>query len=601
MFLDDGQCLVRFFPERGGPSVDYDFAAFPIARELVVWLATAFAGSTAPAGRRRTTSSATSAYGLLRRFAHHLASLNRPPAHPAQLRAAHLESFQMAGLGTPNLNRELPTLRSVLRFAPEGAGQDFLARLASKGLERNSTPAASYTTAEFDRITTTARSQLRRAAERIFAGRELLARWRAGQIDAEAEPRTWQHGELLDYVERHGDVPRRDTRWGRQPDYSVRPFGAGRLMADLHLTFSDIGAAGVLLLCLTGQNYSTIATATATHHRADGHTGTTATAVVDLVKPRRGRDRAHMPTAFSGSAPGGPGGSPPRQSDLHTPFGVYALLVDLAGPARAHVGTDLLLVFFCSKGVERARGFRTGLPNAILASWSRGANLRADALGEDGLPIPLVVDSRRLRMSWLERHQQPVVHTERTLANEYLARNRGNLAEYQKVVADVLEEQLAGARAAQVMRVLTAADVAEARQRPEAVARRHGLDPATLKKLLAGELDTVLGGCTDHLASPHSPAGEPCRASFLLCLSCPCARATPAHLPVLIAVQDGLEARRQEMTPLRWAERFAGPVAQLADLLASFPITTIATTRTEITAEQRALVERFLTRGLDLT
>jgi hypothetical protein len=47
--------------ERGGPPVDYNFAAFPIARELVVWLATAFAGSTAPAGRRRTTSSATSA------------------------------------------------------------------------------------------------------------------------------------------------------------------------------------------------------------------------------------------------------------------------------------------------------------------------------------------------------------------------------------------------------------------------------------------------------------------------------------------------------------------------------------------------------------
>ncbi|MFJ2555965.1 MULTISPECIES: hypothetical protein [unclassified Streptomyces] len=600
LFLDDGQCLVRFFPERGGPPVDYDFAAFPITRELVVWLATAFAGATGPAGRRRTTSSALSAYGLLRRFAHHLASLNRPPAHPAQLRAAHLESFQMARLGTPNLNRELPTLRSVLRFAPEGAGQDFLARLASKGLERNSTPAASYTTAEFDRITTTARSQLRRAAERIFAGRELLARWRAGQIDAEAEPRTWQHGELLDYVERHGDVPRRDTRWGRQPDICVRPFGAGRLMADLHLTFADIGAAGVLLLCLTGQNYSTISTATATHHRADGHTGTTATAVVDLVKPRRGRDRAHMPTALSGSAPGEPG-VPHRQFDLHTPFGVYALLVDLAGPARAHLGTDQLLVFFCSQGVVKARGFRTGLPNAILASWSRGANLSADALGEDGLPIPLVVDSRRLRMSWLERHQQPVAHTERTLANEYLARNRGNLAEYQKVVADVLEEQLAGARAAQVMRVLTAADVAEARQRPEAVARRHGLETATLKKLLAGELDTVLGGCTDHLASPHSPAGEPCRASFLLCLSCPCARATPAHLPVLIAVQDGLEARRQEMTPLRWAERFAGPVAQLADLLASFPTATIATTRIEITAEQRALVERFLTRGLDLT
>ncbi|MEH0580157.1 hypothetical protein QBA54_38040 [Streptomyces sp. B21-108] len=94
MFLDDGQCLVRFFPENGGPPVDYDFAAFPVARELVVWLATAFAAATAPAGRRRTTSSAKSAFAMLRRFAQHLASLNRPPANPAQLRAAHLESFQ---------------------------------------------------------------------------------------------------------------------------------------------------------------------------------------------------------------------------------------------------------------------------------------------------------------------------------------------------------------------------------------------------------------------------------------------------------------------------------------------------------------------------
>ncbi|MFD8888423.1 hypothetical protein ACFV0H_38955 [Streptomyces erythrochromogenes] len=358
LFLDDEKCLVRFFPERGGPAVDYDFAAFPVARELVVWMATAFAGSTAPAGRRRTTSSATSAFGLLRRFAQHLASLNRPPVSPAQLRAAHLESFMLARLGTPNLNRELPTLRSVLRFAPDGAGQDFLARLARKGLERNSTPAASYTTAEFDRITTAARTQLRRAADRILAGRELLARWRAGRIDREAEPRAWKHGELLDHVDRQGDVPRKDTRWGRQPDHRISP---------------------------------------------------------------------------------------------------------------------------------------------------------------------------------------------------------------------------------------------------ETVARRHSLDPATLKKLLAGELDTVLGGCTDHLASPHSPAGEPCRASFLLCLSCPCARATPAHLPVLVAVHEGLEARKQEMTPLRWAERFAGPVAQLADLLAAFPTAMIATTRAELTAEQRALAERCLTRGLDLT
>lgn len=603
LFLDDGQCLVRFFPEHGGPPVDYDFSAFPVSRELAVWMATAFAGTTGPAGRRRTTSSAKSTHGLLRRFAQHLASLNRPPASPTELRAAHLESFMFAGLGTPNLNRELPTLRSVLRFAPEGASQDFLARLARKGVERKDIPTVSYTPAEFDRIITTARTQLRRAADRIFAGWELLARWRAGQIDRDVEPRIWKHGELLDHIERHGDVPRKNTRWGQQPHHSTAPFGANRLMADLHLTYTDIGAAGVLLLCLTGQNYSTISHASAIHHRADGHTGATETAIVDLVKPRRGRDRAHMPTALTAAAPGRPdesGRDVSRRHDLHTPFGAYALLIDLGAAARQRLGTDRLLAYYNSRS-RQGRGFRAGLPSQILALWSRSAGLRCDSTGGDEPPAPLVVDSRRLRMSWLERHQQPVAHTERTLANEYLARNRGNLADYQKVVATVLNDQLAGARAAQVMRALTADDIAEAQEAPERVAQRHGLDTATLNDLLAGKLDTVLGGCTDHLASPHSPAGEPCRASFLLCLSCPCARATPSHLPVLAAVHSGLDARRRELTPLRWAERFAAPVAQLADLLAQFPAAAVEAARTEITAEQRALVERFLTRGLDLT
>lgn len=120
-----------------------------------------------------------------------------------------------------------------------------------------------------------------------------------------------------------------------------------------------------------------------------------------------------------------------------------------------------------------------------------GAGGPADA---GGVGARARVDSRRLRMSWLERHQQPVAHTERTLANEYLARNRGNLAEYQKVVADVLEEQLAGARAAQVMRVLTAADVAEARRRPEAVARRQAPRPGD------GNPEQAAGGGTGHRA-----------------------------------------------------------------------------------------------------
>jgi hypothetical protein len=149
--------------------------------------------------------------------------------------------------------------------------------------------------------------------------------------------------------------------------------------------------------------------------------------------------------------------------------------------------------------------------------------------------------------------------------------------------------------------VLSADDIKLARTDPAAVAARHGLDEDTLQHLITGRLDTVLAGCTNPLGSPYTPAGKPCAVSFLLRLSCPCARATPAHLPVQVLTLDTLTARQQEMTPLRWAERLAEPTARLTDLLGHHSPAAIADARAAATAADQALVDRFLSRGLDLT
>ena len=109
----------------------------------------------------------------------------------------------------------------------------------------------------------------------------------------------------------------------------------------------------------------------------------------------------------------------------------------------------------------------------------------------------------------------------------------------------------------------------------------------------------MLAGCTGNLNSPHSRAGEPCTASFLLCLSCPNARATPAHLPVQVLTADMLAARREQMTPLDWAQRFADPATRLGDLLARYTSAAIGDARQAATAADRDLVERFLRRELD--
>lgn len=132
------------------------------------------------------------------------------------------------------------------------------------------------------------------------------------------------------------------------------------------------------------------------------------------------------------------------------------------------------------------------------------------------------------------------------------------------------------------------------------VAAEINLAPEILAELIAGRLDTVLGGCIDFHGGPHAAPGQACIASFLMCLSCPCARATPAHLPVIVAVHNQLQDKASEMTPLQWAQRFAGPVAQLIDIVNRYPTTTVQDARTHISAEQRDLVERFLRRAMDV-
>lgn len=150
------------------------------------------------------------------------------------------------------------------------------------------------------------------------------------------------------------------------------------------------------------------------------------------------------------------------------------------------------------------------------------------------------------------------------------------------------------------MAVLTRTDLERAGTDAESVAAEYGIDAVTLKRMIAGELDTVMNACVDHRNSPHAPAGEPCRASFMLCLGCPCARALPRHLPVQVLVHDRLADRRAEMTPLEWTQRFGLAHTQLADLLSRHDDVDVDDARVNATDTDRAVVTRFLNRELDL-
>jgi len=60
-----------------------------------------------------------------------------------------------------------------------------------------------------------------------------------------------------------------------------------------------------------------------------------------------------------------------------------------------------------------------------------------------------------------------------------------------------------------------------------------------------------------------------------------------------------LDARRGELAPLTWAQRFALPHAQLSDLLGEFTPETVAAARAAATDTDQRLVDRFLGRELD--
>jgi hypothetical protein len=581
-----GALTVRVFAETGGATRDFDFSDWPVAAGLRAWLADAFMAATGPTGSKRRMASAETGYRHLLRFARYLGELNQPPQAPEDLKPVHLDGYELSRRGEQGWPSQLSSLRSTLRNRP-GTQPEFQRHVETWWTPaRRKQPKQRYTAAEFDRYVSEARAEIRQVATRIRESREFLALWRDGGVDGN-DRHSWERGWLLDYIDRHGDVPRYGDQAGTAA--VIRHGGSATVMAQLFPTVLESGAAAVMLMGMTGQNHSTLAEAVAGHHRPDGHTGQTATAITDLVKYRRGPARASMSVPLTDLPPWIPAPAAGQdgvrtRGELNTPFGVFSLLADIMAGARGHASTERLFASWSSKG---GKGFRAGLTEHAPSGWARSR----------GFPG---FDSVRMRATWVEIHQQPVAHTEATLVNEYLARRGGDLSAYRKVVAEVLEAEVTKARTLQRVGVLSEQDLAEAVTAPEAVARRHGLDPGTLKRVVAGELDTVLAACSDNRASPFSAPGHPCQASFMMCLSCPCARATPAHLPVLIETRDVLLARKAGLTPLRWAERFAGPEAQLQDVLGHFPAQTIDRHRAAITTSQRELVARFLDRELDL-
>ncbi|WP_030237198.1 hypothetical protein [Streptomyces sp. NRRL S-350] len=618
LFLEDGQCRVRFFSEQDPDEVaDFDFATLPVARPLQEAFALAFDAHVGPAGKVKASAVASNTFRLLGYFVDVLLLDEKHPQAPQDLAPRHLTSFLLGRGDAPTAGMAVGALRALLMNV-EGLTPQFAAKCAEWVPARRDRIGSrgSYSPVEEKAILDNARKVVRAAAKRIRESREVLGRWREGRISREEEPVLYEYGSVLDMVEETGELPR--NKRGNGLAQWVVPHGTvAELTARLHLTRDETCALVLLLVRLTGENGSTIIKAPAAFHRTDGGAGPLATVQVDLSKPRRGK-RRYMTAALSDLPPWAPApaeeGELSARDELHTPFGLYMLALELTASSRRIKGSNRLLVYWVpkagagrqSKSIEVikrrnvcGRGFRDQLSQAAGGEWGARLNLVADEPDEEGNPQRLIVGAGRMRVTHGAREQKPVAQTRETLANIYLRRDKSSLREYQKVVADVLEKEVAKARTAGRIPRLSTADVAGALRDPETVARRFGVTTETMRLLVARDADTVLAACADNSNSPHSTPGEPCRASFLKCLECPCARAMPHHLPVQVVARDMIDERRTHMTALRWAERFALPFEELDDLIRSAGKRAEDRARAAAGQEERDLVRRLLDGELD--
>jgi hypothetical protein len=614
MAADDGRPIVRCYSQDGELCRDFDLSVLALPPGLRDALVAALVARTAPGAGQTSMGSFVKSYLTLRHFDRYLQSLDTAPQQPDQIGPKHFDGFYdyRRGRGLKCARADLVELRQLLLRMP-GISDALAGRLAGVMPARVITkPLESYSRAELRRIAEAARQTLRAAAARIRENRELLRLFREGTVDVSADLHLRRRLEILDHLDRFGDVPRRTRRIAgvvrHAPEVWVTLRGKVKdLVGWLNLTPEEAVAAAVLFGVMTGQNPEVILKIPAAHHRADGGVGP-GTAIVNLRKPRR-QSRAHMDFALSEvpdwiSIPEQPGQLSSRD-ELHTPFGLYTLVHDLTARGRHFTGGNRLLVaYWVSGGGPNApgRGWRPVPTNqAMVSQLGRLWQLKSDETDEDGNPLPmrpLRLDA--LRMTYIELHQQPVAHTERTAATKYLVRNHGNIDEYRKVVAETLNGEVTKARARAAIATMSPDQVAWAHAHVEQAATELGLDPTVLKRMLAGELDTVLAACTDNTHGPYSQPGEPCQASFLLCLGCECARALPRHLPIQVVVHDRLVQRREQLSAMQWAQRFAGPHARLADLLDQCDAAAVDDARASAGAAEHALADRLLNRELDI-
>ncbi len=200
--------MVRVFSQDGQEWQDFDFSALVMAPSLRDVLVDAFVRRTAPGAGLASLRSVQQVHSTVVWLDRYLATLAWPPTALSQLTPEHIDGFRDSFTHRRSTAAAVGGLKLLLAKA-EGISAATAGRLA-RPLPKvvRGEPKESYSRAEFQRIADAARSDLRSAAARIRGNRELLEHFRVGAVDPAGDRRLARRLEVLDCVDRFGDVPR---------------------------------------------------------------------------------------------------------------------------------------------------------------------------------------------------------------------------------------------------------------------------------------------------------------------------------------------------------------------------------------------------------
>jgi hypothetical protein len=582
--IDDSGLVFTLFGENGGVEGVYSFADLPGSIALRQAIVRGFAEVCGP-GRVWTSShSAENARGALRSLLTFACSRPDPPQMAEHLTPALLAAWN-DDLGPAVLARKNAGLaRKVLLAAPgvpAGAGRAL--RLRADGAKELAEP-ESYSLEEFERIRACAASLFNTALTRIRGNREHLRRWYAGAFEADTDE--YLRGQALDGILRTGDVPRYvaagSQESGRVRAAYLRALGGakiGRCRNELYLDTVELFALHVLLVAAEGWNRSVLARMTVPDHdpaaadEFDIH-------MVKIDKRRRPVRLRHTSNNLVDDGPDSPGRLMARAIEA----------TELARQTLTLLGqpTDLLLVGRAGVWQRTPRG------GFLFGVTKGGTKIFADRVGlTDAEGNRRAVTLRPLRRTVQVRiRKEPSHNSPETHDDVYVLRDATTPQATADTIAEGLNNALEHARTVTTMKMLLGDDAE--------VLLELADHPQLAQAVTSGAADTATAACMGFTDSPHAEPGQPCPASFLLCLGCRNAIATPRHLPRLVYLHSCLDSLRgtvgEQVWELDWREHWLRlesllnvhtTVAQRADALR------------RSTERDRTLIDDLLRRRLD--